>query len=307
MQERASIFEYARFDPDALCQLASSLREGQSCSCDPTQRPKTGSFNWVVFISFVDGVEWVLRSPRKGDGIVSDDTNLLLLASEAATLRYIKSHSTIPVPEVYSYQTSADNDVGVPYILMSKAGGAPLHHAWQYPEVLGTEEQREKILFQLGAITWQLSRLRFSQAGSLFEDTGEVKIKTCLSRGLLMGRRDDLEDVPRGPFDSEDDFYEAHVTAFLEHVRYLPLSHHCFLAPVPARRDYSNETSYLVAVDRWNNFVAVQSKIDSSLNRTDYVIAGDAILSLMATRSQLCGYFCDDEHHGFVLYHPDLS
>ncbi|KAL8796595.1 MAG: hypothetical protein Q9182_007325 [Xanthomendoza sp. 2 TL-2023] len=307
MQDHASIFRYAKFDPLALCHIASRLRGGQSCYCDLTQTPKTGSFNWAVFLLFADGVEWVLRSPRKGDGVVSDDTNLLLLASEAATLKYIKRHSTIPVPEVFSYQASADNDVGIPYILMSKAKGSPLHHAWQYPESLGTEEQRAKVLFQLGAITWKLSRLRFSQAGSLFEESGEFKIKTCLSRGLLMQRRDDLEDVPRGPFSSENDFYEAHFTAFLEHVRYLPLSHHCFLAPLPMRGDYGDVTSYLAAVDRWNYFVAVRSKIDSSLNRTDYVIAGDALLGLMAKWTQLCGYFCDDDQHRFVLYHPDLN
>lgn len=104
MQKRATIFQYADFDIDALCQLASDLRGGQSCSCDPCQIPKSGSFNWVVNVSFDDGVEWVLRSPRKGDEIVSDDTNLSLLASEAATLKYIKAHSNIPVPEVFAYQ-----------------------------------------------------------------------------------------------------------------------------------------------------------------------------------------------------------
>ncbi|KAL8807244.1 MAG: hypothetical protein Q9200_004741 [Gallowayella weberi] len=307
MQEHTSIFRYAKFDSLALCQLASRLRDGQSCSCDLTQTPKAGSFNWAVFLLFADGVEWVLRSPRKGEGVVSDDTNLLLVASEAATLKYIKGHSTIPVPEIYSYQTSADNDVGVPYILMSKAEGSPLHNAWQYPEVLGTKEQRAKVLFQLGAITWKLSRLRFSQAGSLFEDSGEFKIKTCLSRGLVMHRRDDLEDVPRGPFNSENDFFEAHITAFLEHVRYLPLSHHCFLAPLPARGEYGDDTSYLAAVDRWNYLVALRSKIHSPLNRTDYVIAGDALWGLMAKWTQLCGYFRDDEEDRFVLYHPDLN
>lgn len=104
MPERAKIFQYAEFDIDALCRMASSLRDGQKCSCDPGQIPKSGSFNWVVNILFDDGVEWVLRSPRNGAEIVSDDTNISLLASEAATLKYIKAHSSIPVPEVFAYQ-----------------------------------------------------------------------------------------------------------------------------------------------------------------------------------------------------------
>ena len=35
---------------------------------------------------------------------MSDETNLSLLASEAATLKYIKANSTIPVPEVFAYR-----------------------------------------------------------------------------------------------------------------------------------------------------------------------------------------------------------
>jgi len=46
----------------------------------------------------------VLRSPRNDGGIKSDETNLILLASEAATLKYIKANSTIPVPEIFAYR-----------------------------------------------------------------------------------------------------------------------------------------------------------------------------------------------------------
>ncbi|KAL8875970.1 MAG: hypothetical protein Q9198_005750 [Flavoplaca austrocitrina] len=281
MQERANIFKYAEFDVDALCQLASNLRE------------------------------WVLRSPRKGDEIVSDDTNLSLLASEAATLKYIGAHSDIPVPEIFAYQASADNDLGIPYILMSKAAGSPLQPAWLSSGTPGsciTEEQRAKILFQLGAITWKLSRLRFSQAGSLFDENEEVNVKTCLSRGLLADKRDIADDIPRGPFDTETDYYEAHVAAFLEHVKYLPLAHHCFFAPIPARSDYDDRTDHRAAVDHWNNFVSVESKIDSSYNKTDYVIAGEALLNLLAEwTSRLSTYFAHEDKNRFVLYHPDLS
>lgn len=88
-----------------------------------------------------------------------------------------------------------------------------------------SHEQKEKILFQLGVITWQLSRLCFDQAGSLFEENGAFKIKTCLYRGLLLNERHSLGDVNRGPFKSEKDYYEAHISAFLENVKY----------PIPAR------------------------------------------------------------------------
>jgi len=104
IHERASIFKYAEFNKLALCRLVSKLRGGQSCFCDTSQTPASGSFNWTILISFIDGVEWVLRSPRNDGGIKSDETNLILLASEAATLKYIKTNSTIPVPEVFAYR-----------------------------------------------------------------------------------------------------------------------------------------------------------------------------------------------------------
>ncbi|KAI4095517.1 MAG: hypothetical protein LQ339_007204 [Xanthoria mediterranea] len=311
MPERAKIFQYAEFDIDALCRMASSLRDGQKCSCDPGQIPKSGSFNWVVNILFDDGVEWVLRSPRNGAEIVSDDTNISLLASEAATLKYIKAHSSIPVPEVFAYQDSGDNDVGIPYILMSKASGSALQPAWLSSGSTGScmsQEQRAKIVSQLGAITWKLSRLRFCQAGSLFEESKELKVKECLSRGLLVEKRDILEDVPRGPFDTDIEYYEAHISAFLEHVKYLPLAHHCLFAPIPARSEYDDQADHLAAVDFWNNFVAVKSKIDGSHNKTDYVIAGEALLILLAEWTpRLSGYFASEEKDRFVLHHPDLS
>jgi len=104
MYERASIFKYAEFNKLALCRLASKLRGGQSCFCDTSQTPASGSFNWTILISFIDGVKWMLRSSRNDGGIKSDETNLILLASEAATLKYIKANSTIPVPEIFAYR-----------------------------------------------------------------------------------------------------------------------------------------------------------------------------------------------------------
>ena len=102
--ERATVFHYADFNVPALCRLVSKLRGGQCCFYDTSQVPAYGSFNWTILISFRDGVEWVLRSPRDDGAIKLDETNLLLLASEAATLMYIGANSKIPVPEVFAYR-----------------------------------------------------------------------------------------------------------------------------------------------------------------------------------------------------------
>ncbi|OAX82807.1 hypothetical protein ACJ72_02844 [Emergomyces africanus] len=144
-----NLFRHATFDVHALCQLASSLHGGRSCSCDVTQVPADGSLYWAAFLVFDDGVEWVFRSPRRDGAIQSEKTIQALLASEAATLKYIKSYSAIPVP-VKS--------------LGSRESTLSL-------------KEKSKIVFQLGVITWQLSHLRFREIGSLFEESGYLQVR----------------------------------------------------------------------------------------------------------------------------------
>ncbi|KAL9038615.1 MAG: hypothetical protein Q9180_003025 [Flavoplaca navasiana] len=327
MQSPAKVFRYAEFDVNALCELASNLRGGQDCHCNPCQVPKCGSFNWAVRLSFTDGLEWLLRSPLQGYGYLSEYTSGLLLASEAATLRYIRAYSTVPVPEVFAckqvilkppYGThlrarspSKDNEIGIPYMLQSIAPGTPLEDTWKNPgadEPGITHADKMKVVTQLGTITWQLSQLRFAQAGSLFEEDGEFRIKTCLSRGMVLNERDELEDIPRGPFTSEQSFFEGHLLAFLQHVRYLPLGYHCLLAPIPAPKEYTDPSQCRMAANWWHEFVAMDSKIDSSYNRADYVIVGEALLGMVTKwTSMLSDKLPEHSQKPFVLHHPDLS
>lgn len=52
----------------------------------------------------------------------------------------------------------------------------------------------EEIMKQLGVISSQLLNLRFDKIGSLFEEDGEYRIKTCLSPPLIWHERDSLDD-----------------------------------------------------------------------------------------------------------------
>lgn len=102
----ANVFFHARFDVHALLRLAGRLRN-RPCTCDLSQKPISGSLNWAIILSFDDGVEWIFRSPRsqKFYGI-DEETAGILLASEAATLKYIRNKSSIPVPEVFHYRSN---------------------------------------------------------------------------------------------------------------------------------------------------------------------------------------------------------
>ncbi|KAB8278747.1 RNase H domain-containing protein [Aspergillus minisclerotigenes] len=304
---RHDIFTYAEFDIQGLCRLASSLRQGSTCQCDVNQVPKSGSFNWAIYITFDDGIEWVLRSPHTGYGSISKEISSKLLESEAATLNYVRRNSDIPVPHVYSYSSTKTNDVGIPYILMSKATGFPLQRVWKSTKSGQTEisaEIKSKVLFQLGSITFKLSQLRFDCIGSLFEHDGIVQVGECLSRGHILHERYSLEDIPRGPFTSETQFYDSLIEALIQHAETLPLSHHCFVAPVPRRELYDSSELYNEACDLWNDFVTVGCKIDSSDNRLDYIIAGEALRDIVPKWQQ---YLPKLDSNSFPLCHSDLS
>ena len=100
-QQKASIFTYTLFDVTALLSIAQGIR-GKTCTCDYSQCPKSGSLNWVIFITFEDGFEWVFRSPRKFG--LQPDTASEVLLSEVATLEYLEEVDSIPVPRVFSYR-----------------------------------------------------------------------------------------------------------------------------------------------------------------------------------------------------------
>ncbi len=194
---------------------------------------------------------------------------------------------------------------------MSRAQGSSLQHTWKTlktHELNISQEQKAKIVFQLEIITWQLSRLRFNQAESLFEKNEEFHIKTCLFRDLLLNQRYTLEDISREPFKFENDYYETQISTFLEHVKYLALDHHCFFASIFARSEYDDDAEFRAASDWWNDFVTVESKINSSHNRIDFVIA-DETLSVMITKwaHDLSDDLLRNDQRRFVIHHSDLS
>lgn len=63
-----------------------------------------GSFNWAVIVLFEEGVEWIMRSPKSDYGQFPSQLSGELLASEAATLKYLRQVTDIPILDVYSYR-----------------------------------------------------------------------------------------------------------------------------------------------------------------------------------------------------------
>ncbi|KAF5704370.1 RNase H domain-containing protein [Fusarium mundagurra] len=309
--KRPKVFAYADFDLDALLSLASKLR-GQLCTVDTSARPKAGSTHWAIFITFEDGVEWVFRSPRSGlSAIITEESASKLLISEAVTLKYLRTLGSIPVPEVFSFSGNGDNDIGVPYIIMSNASGRPLSdYDWielskieGYPTIRPllpmTDTDREKVIAQLGTIMSRLWDTHFDKIGSLFqEDNGNYFVGECLSPSLLWQHRDECEGIDRGPFDRESQYLKSLISAFTAHAEELSLTPHSFLAPIPDPFEYPNWTSYRKAVERWQNFCSIGDKVEGNKNRLDFCIAGQFLNEMVPHLASAEGRF--------VVCHPDL-
>ena len=52
MHQYPYVFRYAKSDTLVLCCLASKLSRGSWCTCDPSQTPAYGCFNWAILIMF---------------------------------------------------------------------------------------------------------------------------------------------------------------------------------------------------------------------------------------------------------------
>ena len=103
MSAKPRVVWHEKFNLPALLDHASRLRNSL-CSSNLPRRPVRGSLNWVIFLTFEDGVEWVFRSPTTGDDELSLQDAGELLDSEVATLKYLKLSSSIAVPDVFDYR-----------------------------------------------------------------------------------------------------------------------------------------------------------------------------------------------------------
>ena len=66
------------------------------------KEPSTGCLNWVVFLTFSDGIQWVFRAPQSNIQL-SDEAMEKQLPSEVATMKYLRDNTTMPVREVFSF------------------------------------------------------------------------------------------------------------------------------------------------------------------------------------------------------------
>ncbi|KAI0887393.1 phosphotransferase family protein [Annulohypoxylon maeteangense] len=143
-------------------------------------------------------------------------------------MRYIATHTTIPIPHVYHYGTAAENPTGIgPFIIMDYID----HNQSMCYEVLDrslpadkppildpniSEEKLEYLYAQMANILLQLFSLKFPRIGSLVEE--EDKTISVKGRPLIANMSDvavhtnmpvSVLPKPSQTFATEDEWYSA--------------------------------------------------------------------------------------------------
>ncbi|OAA70601.1 Protein kinase-like domain protein [Cordyceps fumosorosea ARSEF 2679] len=193
----------------AVAAIASRLRGGISCSF--ADKFAIGNFNIVRRLDFDDGVSWVarVRLPPIIDGVA--DRGALPVSQaiemEAASIKFLRLKTSIPIPEVHAYDSSPDNEVGSPFILMDYIHGTVASELRELQGsaygLFGTPEQDRKFRDQMARIQAIVASLQFPKIGCLYYNKDKDD--------FFIGK--DLE-TGQGPWSSSTDYYDA-LTSYL--------------------------------------------------------------------------------------------
>ena len=142
--------------------------------CRVSPRAANGSFNLVFIISFDDGVYWGLKIPANGHRGCFDRSAAEALKSEALTMQTIQRETTIPLPTVYGFDNTMDNELGCPYMMMEWLQGKPLWEVWfdKKASPARLEQVRIRALQTIAAAIVQLNGYQSDYSGSWRFDAG---------------------------------------------------------------------------------------------------------------------------------------
>lgn len=117
----------------------------------------------------------------------------LKVESEVATLVYVRTHTSIPVPKVIAYNSNSENPLGFEWILLEKIGGIPLVDAWKHMDI----GRRVKLTEALAENQQQLASLPFPKIGNLYFSD----VQNQISDRIICSNRSESEDSTK-PHDS---------------------------------------------------------------------------------------------------------
>ncbi len=151
-----------------------------------------GSYNMIFQFRFLDdGSQVVLRVPKPGHTAASLVSERI--ANEANWMEYIREHTRIPIPRVYSWNAQGLEGID-PFILMDYVQGDNLFlylRTLNKSQDVDDTKKRNFIYEQIADMYLQLYRLRFKSIGSIGAKTpdGQWTItKTSVDHGHAPAR-----------------------------------------------------------------------------------------------------------------------
>lgn len=137
--------------------------------------PLFGSYHILFPLEFSDGVRWLLKVPVNGIRDEFDEPAAKALSSEALTMQLLRRETTIPVPEVFAFDATLNNELGCPFILMRFIPGMSLYNCWfdkSMPKDV-IQARRTRTLEEIAVAMVQLDKFSFDQGGSIvFDEQG---------------------------------------------------------------------------------------------------------------------------------------
>ncbi|KAL8919543.1 MAG: hypothetical protein Q9208_006735 [Pyrenodesmia sp. 3 TL-2023] len=186
-------------------------------SCKVIMKPLYGSYNILIPIRFRDRLQWLLKLPANGCHDQWDGKSAKALISEALTMKFIYHNSSVPVPRIYSFDSTPDNPVKCPYILMEKVGGKSLYYGWYHKSPAAKDRFRELALESIAKAMVQLGTFTFSSAGALqLDDEGNISVGPyrkvdhfAAHDRLRLGQEAMTTFSQQGPFSNPKEYFLA--------------------------------------------------------------------------------------------------
>ncbi|GAB1743234.1 hypothetical protein NU219Hw_g9086t1 [Hortaea werneckii] len=152
LQER-----YKKFNVSGLKSLAAKACGAKSCV--GMAKLAEGGFNKVFRLCLDNGTIVIARIPTPIVGPVSR-----VLASEVATMDFVRNVLDIPVPKVIAWDGETANAAGCEFMFMEEVKGKPLETVWSGMEL----DEKFKIVEEVVAVQKKLQSVTFSRYGSLY-------------------------------------------------------------------------------------------------------------------------------------------
>ncbi|KAG5294120.1 phosphotransferase enzyme family protein [Histoplasma capsulatum G186AR] len=249
---------YVKFNVEGLCRTASDI-VGAPCT-QVTKLPE-GLYNKVFSLKTDTGEELLARIPNPNAGSARE-----VIASEVATLDFLRNVLGIPVPEVVAWSSpSVPNLVGTGYILMKRIIGHQLSDVWNDM----SQAQRFGLVRSLVAIEAKLVKTEMPGYGSLYyrDDYPDgMSMDDVLSPAgstanrFVLGPSTDRPfwvdgrgalDLDRGPWASASEYFSAIAKREMECIRTAAQNE-------PSLMDFGGkDTAREIHINLLNQFLAI--------------------------------------------------